>query len=50
MRDDNDFRIPGTQRQYGLTEEYSRCTGYYQNEYVGEIRRRKLFRKLRSVS
>lgn len=47
LRDNYDVRIPGTQRQYEYTDEYKRCTGYTQPEYIGEIRTRGLFHMLR---
>lgn len=47
LRDDYDVRLPGTQRQYQLTDEYRKFTGYTQAEYLHEIRRRGLFHTLR---
>lgn len=47
LRDDYDVRLPGTQRQYQLTDEYRKFTGYTQVEYLYEIRRRGLFHVLR---
>lgn len=45
-RDNYDVRLPGTQRQYQLTESYKQGTGYEQGEYWAEIRRRPhLFRQ-----
>lgn len=39
-RDNYDVRVPGTQRQYQLTESYKKGTGYEQAEYWTEIRNR----------
>lgn len=47
LRDELDVRIPGTHRQYQLTDEYRKFTGYTQAEYMYEIRRRQLFHTLR---
>jgi hypothetical protein len=41
LRDEQGFRIPGTQRQYRHTDQYSRSTGYSQGEYITEIHERQ---------
>lgn len=40
-RDMYDARLPGTTRQYELTDRYRDSLGYTQAEYMGEIRRRQ---------
>lgn len=39
-RDLQGVRVPGTQRQYYLTDRYSQSTGYMQSEYFTELHRR----------
>lgn len=39
-RDMRDNRLPGTYRQYNLTDSYRDSLGYTQAEYLGEFRRR----------
>lgn len=40
-RDLLDVRLPGTTRQYSLTDRYRASLGYSQAEYMGELRRRQ---------
>lgn len=39
-RDMSDNRLPGTYRQYQLTDDYKDSLGYTQSEYLGELRLR----------